>query len=183
MKRRKRKEPDYALIAIKVDDYSVRADAEINSSLLGSPRFFDNEEEPVHEFETKLEITGLCTDPEDRVGHRFEISMYGAADIDQRTPKIKDLRERNKEGDYRYRTYRGREYPVYAPPPPVAYIDKVRGENRWITWLWVPPRMVTDTLIILSGNKQTYISLHEIKEGRKRRAQNLTVQTTDPADE
>lgn len=183
MKRRNRKEPDYAFIAIKVDDYSVRADAGINSGLLGSPRLIDNEEEPVHDFATKLEISGICTDPADRAGHRFEISMYGTQDIDQRTPRIKDLQERDKEGDYRYRTYRGREYPVYTPPPPVAYIDKVRGENRWITWLWVPPRMVTDNLIILSGDKQAYISLHEIKEGRKRRIQNLAVQTTDPTEE
>lgn len=41
MKRRKRKEPDYAFIAIKVDDYSVRADAGVNTSLLGSPRYID----------------------------------------------------------------------------------------------------------------------------------------------
>lgn len=183
MKRRKKKEPDYAFIAIKVEDYSVRADAGINTSLLGSPRFIDDEEEPVHEFETKLEITGLCTDAEDRAGHRFDIHIYGAPDINQRTPRIKDLRERNKEGDYRYRTYRGRQYPVYAPPPPVAYIDKVRGEDRWITWLWVPPHMITDSLILLNGNKQVYVSFHEIKEGRKRRIQNLAVQTTDPAEE
>lgn len=182
MKRRKKKEPDCAFIAIKVDNYSVRIDAGINTSLLGTPRYID-ENEPVHEFVTKLEITGRCTDPGDRAGHRFEISMYGAHDIDQRTPLIKDLHERDKEGDYRYRTYRGREYPVYAHPPPVAYIDKVRGENRWVTWLWVTPRMVTDSLIILSGDKPGYISLHEIREGRKRRVQNLTVQTTDPAEE
>ncbi len=43
MKRRKRKEPDYAFIAIKVDDYSARADVGINTSLLGSPRFFESE--------------------------------------------------------------------------------------------------------------------------------------------
>ncbi|MEW8049683.1 MAG: hypothetical protein AB2801_09735 [Candidatus Thiodiazotropha endolucinida] len=43
--------------------------------------------------------------------------------------------------------------------------------------------MVTDSLIILSSNKPVYISLHEIKEGRKRRIQNLTIQTTDPAEE
>lgn len=183
MKRRKSKEPDYAFITIKVNDYSIRADAGINASLLGSPLFFENGEKPIHEFETKLEISGLCTDPVDRAGHRFEISMYGAASIDQRTPKIKDLRERNKDGDYRYRTYRGREYPVYAPPRPIAYINKDRGKNRWITWLWVPPRMVTDSLIILSGSKPVYISLHEIKEGRKRRIQNLAVQTTDPTEE
>lgn len=183
MKRRKKKEPDYAFIAIEVDDYSVRVDAGINSSLLGSPRYIDNEEEPVHEFQTNLEITGLCTAPEDRAGHRFDIHMHSAQDVDQRTLHIKDLHERDKEGDHRYRTYRGREYPVYAPPPPVAYIDKVRGENRWLTWLWVVPRMVTDSLILLNGNKQVYASLHEIKEGRKRRVQNLTVQTTDPAEE
>ncbi|MBT3045012.1 MAG: hypothetical protein KME67_19310, partial [Candidatus Thiodiazotropha sp. (ex Codakia orbicularis)] len=117
MKRRKKKEPGYAFIAIKVDDYSVRADAGINSSLLGSPCLIENEEEPVHEFETKLEISGLCTDPENRAGHRFEIRMYGAPEIDQWTPRVKDLHEHNKEGDYRYRTYRGREYPIYAPPP------------------------------------------------------------------
>ncbi|MEW8049682.1 MAG: hypothetical protein AB2801_09740 [Candidatus Thiodiazotropha endolucinida] len=78
MKRRKKKEPDYAFIAIKVDDYSVRADAGINSSLLGSPRYVDDEEEPVHEFQTHLEVTGHCIDPEDRAGHRFDIHMYGA---------------------------------------------------------------------------------------------------------
>lgn len=183
MKRRKKKEPDYTFIAIKVDDYSVRVDAGINSSLLGSSRLIDNEEESVHDFETKLEITGLCNDPVDRAGHRFEISMYGTAGIDQRTPKIKDLRERNKDGDYRYRTYRGREYPVYAPPPPVAYIDKIRDENRWVTWLWVAPRMVTDSLIVLSGDKQVYVSLHEIRENRQRRVQSFTIQTTDPAEE
>jgi hypothetical protein len=173
----------YAFIAIKVDDYSVRADAGINTSLLGTPRNIDDEEEPVHEFETKLEITGLCTDPADRAGHRFDIHIYGAPDIDQRTPRIKDLHERDKEGDHRYRTYRGRQYPVYASPPPVAYIDKVRNENRWLTWLWVTPRMVTDILLLLNGSKQAYVSIHEIKEGRKRRIQNLTVQTTDPAEE
>jgi hypothetical protein len=144
MKRRKKKEPDYAFIAIKVDDYSVRVDAGINTSLLGTPRYINDEEEPVHEFETKLEITGLCTAPEDRAGYRFDIHMYGAQNIDQRTPRIKDLHERDKESDHRYRTYRGREYPVYAPPTPVAYIDKIRGKNRWVTWLWVPPRMVVD---------------------------------------
>jgi hypothetical protein len=183
MKRRKKKEPDYAIIAIEVEDNSVGADAGINSSLLGSPRFIDDEEETVHEFQTNQEITGLCTDPEDRAGHRFDIHMYSAPDIKQRTPRIKDLRDRNKEGDYRYRAYRGRQYPVYAPPPPVVYIDNVRGENRWLTWAWVTLRMVTDSLILLNGNKQVYVSLHEVKESRKRLIQNLTVQTTDPAEE
>ncbi len=183
IKHRKRKEPDCAFIAVKVDDYTVKADAGINLNLLGTSRYIKDEDEPIHQFETRLEITGICTDPEDRAGHRFDISMYGAPDIDQRTPRIKDLHERDKEGDFLYRKHRGRNYPVYAPPPPVAYLDKVRGENRWLTWIWVDPRMVTDCLIILSGPRQAYISIHEIKENRKRRVNSLSLQTSNPEDD
>jgi hypothetical protein len=50
MKRRKRKEPDYAFIAIKVDDYSVWANASINTNLRGTPRYIEDEDESVHHF-------------------------------------------------------------------------------------------------------------------------------------
>jgi hypothetical protein len=66
---------------------------------------------------------------------------------------------------------------------PIAYIDKIRGEDRWTTSVFVAPQMVTDSLIILSGPKPAYISIHEIKENRKRRVNSLTVQCTNPEDE
>lgn len=181
-KRRKHTEPEYALIAITVDDYTVHADAGINLSLLGSPRAVD-EDEPVYRFETTLELSGLCTDPEDRAGHRYDITMRGAPTGYEHSLAIKHLREHDKNSLPRYRAYRGGQLPVYAPPPPLAFVNKVRGEDCWTVWLTVAPQIVTDSLILLSGSKTVYVSLHEVKEHRQRRVQSLSVQTTDPREE
>ena len=62
-------------------------------------------------------------------------------------------------------------------------IDKIKGEERWTTSIFASPSMVTDTLVILSGSKPVYISIHEIKENRQRRVQSLSVQTNNPEDE
>ncbi|MEW8560611.1 MAG: hypothetical protein AB2541_00860 [Candidatus Thiodiazotropha sp.] len=183
MKQRKKKQAEYAFIAIEVDDYSVRSEAGINYHLHGSLYPFDHEDEPIHSFETVLHISGVCTDPKDRAGHRYDITLYGMPDEQRNTPKIKDLHERDEHGSPKYRKRRGREEPVYAPAPPIAYIDKIRGEDRWTTSVFVAPQKVTDSLIILSGPKPAYISIHEIKEDRKRRVNSLTVQTTNPEDE
>jgi len=45
----------------------------------------------------------------------------------------------------------------------------------------VAPQMVTDSL--LTSKKQSYVSIHERKKNRKRHVQNLSVQSTNPADE
>ncbi|MET0000061.1 MAG: hypothetical protein ABW125_11740 [Candidatus Thiodiazotropha lotti] len=183
MKRSKTKKTEYAFISIKVTDYSVRSDAGINRQLIGSPRYVDDESEPVHQFDTKLEITGTCIDPDDRAGHRFEINMFGESDVIERMQRISDLHKMDDDGEHLYREYRGKTYPVYAQPPPVAYLEKIRGEDRWVASVWVTPHMVTDALIILSGHKQVYLSLHEIKVNRQRRILNLSVQTANPTDE
>lgn len=183
MKRRKKKQADYAFIAVEVDDYSVRCEAGINYHLHGSLYPFDHENEPIYSFETVLHISGVCTAPQDRTGHRYDVTLYGMPDEQRNNPRIRDLHERDEYGGHKYRKRRGREEPVYAPAPPLAHIDKIRGEDRWTTSIFVAPRMVTDSLIILSGPKQAYISIHEIKENRKRRVNSLSVQTTDPAEE
>ncbi|MCG7870498.1 MAG: hypothetical protein JAZ11_00160 [Candidatus Thiodiazotropha lotti] len=183
MKRRKKKQAEYAFISIKVDVYSVRSEAGINYHLHSSLYPFDHEDEPIYSFETVLHISGVCTDPKDRAGHRFDITLYGMPDVQRNNPRIKDLHERDEHGSHKYRKRRGREEPVYAPAPPIAYIDKIRGDDRWTTSVFVAPQMVTDSLIILSGPKPAYISIHEIKESRKRRVNSLSVQTTDPKEE
>ncbi|RLW53893.1 MAG: hypothetical protein B6D76_09375 [gamma proteobacterium symbiont of Stewartia floridana] len=177
----KKKQPAFAFISVKVSDYSVRSNAGINHQLIGSPRFVGDESEPVHQFETKLEITGICIEPVDRAGHRFQITIFGEPDVIDRMPRISDLHKKDDDGEHLYREYRGKGYPIYAQPPPVAYLEKIRGEDRWVASLWVTPQMVTDALIILSGQKQVYLSLHEIKSNRQRRIQNLSVQTVNPA--
>ena len=182
-KSRKRKQPDYSFITIVVDEYSARADAGIHLDLLGTTRYVRNDEEPAYRFETSLVLTGLCSYPEDRIGHRYDISLIGDSTGCDFPLRINDLHERDKNGLPRYRTFRGGQYPVYATPPPLAYTEKIRGENRWAIWLRVAPRMVSDALVMLSGNNQVYVSLHEVKENRQRRVHSLSIQTTDPEEE
>lgn len=183
MKMRKKKQQDYAFITIKVDDYSVSSVAGINFHLHGPLYPFGHEDEPIYSFETILHISGLCTDPQDRAGHRVDITLYGMPDAQRHTPKIKDLHERDEYGSLKYRKKRNGEEPIYAPAPPLTYLDKIRGEDRWTTYVFAAPQMVSDTLIILSSTKPAYISIHEIKEDRKRRVIRLSVQTNDPAEE
>ncbi|MCG7980280.1 MAG: hypothetical protein N0E58_19390 [Candidatus Thiodiazotropha endolucinida] len=183
MKKRKKKQSEHTFISIMVDEYSTNVYAGINPKLLGTPHYIQNEDDPAYKFETKLEIKGICTDPLDRSGHRFDITMYGTLDKQHLPPTIKELHERNKNGDYLYRKYRGRVYPVYETPPPIAFLEKIRGENHWVTWLWVSPQLVTDSLIVLSGNKQVFVSIHEIKEYRQRQIKSLSIQTVNPEEE
>ncbi|MCG8026417.1 MAG: hypothetical protein N0E59_08880 [Candidatus Thiodiazotropha taylori] len=183
MTSRKRKQRSHDFISIKVSDYAVRSDAGINTNLLSQPYDIDDESEHVHRFETKLEITGECIDPGDRSGHRFDINMFGDSSVNDRVPRIRDLQERDAEGEEIYKMYRGKRYPAYKQPPGVAYLEKTWGKDRWLTSIWVTPQMVTDALVILSGPKQVYVSIHAIKEKRYYRIMNLSVQTADPADE
>jgi hypothetical protein len=103
MKRRKQKQAEYAFIGVKVDEYSARAEAGVNFHLHGSFEPFSHEDEPVHSFETVLHISGICTDPEDRTGHRYDITLYGMADVRRHTPRIKDLQELDEHGSLKYR--------------------------------------------------------------------------------
>lgn len=181
---KKKPEAEYTNLAITIDSYDARAQAGINLNLLGSSRYVIDDEEPVYSFDTVLELSGTCTYPDDRAGDRYEITLVG----DTTPPrslriKIKDLRERDKDGLPRYRKYKDGHHPVYGEPPALAFLEKVRGENRWSVWVWVAHQMVTDSLLLLSSGKPVYVSLQEKKENRQRQIRNLGVQTTDPAEE
>lgn len=180
---KKRKESEYAFLAIAVDNYEARTEAGLNLSLLGSSRYFIDDE-PVYSFDTDLDISGVCTYPDERAGDRYEISLRASTTTPRSLRlKIKELQKRDKDGFHVFRKYKDGSYPVYDEPSPVAYLEKVRGEPRWTVWVQVAPQMVSDSLAMLSGSKSVYVSLHERKEDRKRKVQSLTVQTTDPAEE
>ncbi|RLW63948.1 MAG: hypothetical protein B6D73_14260 [gamma proteobacterium symbiont of Stewartia floridana] len=183
MKRGKLSRNQYVSFSIRVNDYSARSDAGINSSLLSHPCDVKDESELVHHFETKLEIIGECIDAGDSSGHRFDIYLFGDSKVNERIPRIRDLQERDSEGEDIYRTYRGKQYPVYKQPPAVAYLEKIWGKDRWLSSIWVTPQIVTDALLILSGLKQAYVSIHTIKEKRHYRILNLSVQTVNPTEE
>ncbi|MEW8348257.1 MAG: hypothetical protein AB2687_08090 [Candidatus Thiodiazotropha taylori] len=183
MKKSKVKKSKYVSFSIRVNDYSARSDAGINSSLLSHPCDVKDESELVHQFETKLEIIGECIDAGDRSGHHFDINLFGDSNVNNHTPRIRDLQERDSDGEDLYRIYRGKQYPVYKRPPAVAYLEKIWGQDRWLTSIWVTPQIVTDALVMFSGPKQTYVSIHTTKEKRHYRILNFAVQTADPTDE
>ena len=83
----------------------------------------------------------------------------------------------------KYRKYRGQEIPVYAPPKGIGRIDKMRGEARWTGALFVPPRYVTDLLILLGHTRKLFMGIDEKKIERVRWIQHFSVQTSDPADD
>jgi hypothetical protein len=115
-----------------------------------------------------LELKGLCTDPEDRAGERYEITLLGgSSDTGILGQKIKDLHRKSKDRFHEYRQYRGSNYPVYEDPPELGLVEKVRGESKWIAWASVHQQMITDALILLSGNRPVYASVNEKKFERK----------------
>jgi hypothetical protein len=184
MPRRKRKEPAYDFLSILVDDFDVRVDAGVNLDLLGTLTRYPDEDAPVYRFETHLELTGLCVDPESRAGDRYDITFIGDPRSRDVRMKIKDLRKLDKDGSPAYKKLKSGLVPLYDDPPPLGYLEKVRGEARYTAWFWVAPQFVTDCLTLVSSkSKPVFLSLHEVRENRQRRIRSLSVQTTDPVEE
>lgn len=120
-------------ICICVDNYDVSVSAGINRDLSAPEYAFNlDERDPVYEFETRLVISGTATDPKARVGHVFELTIYG----DEAPSKgldltLKDMRARGQYGAPEYRRYRKREIPVYWDVKGMALLNKVTGEEYW----------------------------------------------------
>lgn len=115
-----------------------------------------------------MEISGLCTYPEGRAGERYDVTLIAAApDASELTLKIKSLQECDKNGSPRYKKLKSGMYPVYKKPPPIGFMDKVRGKNHFTLWLWVSPLMVTDSLITLAHYQPAFMSIHEFRIDRK----------------
>jgi hypothetical protein len=184
-RRRKTKtQAEHTSLAITIDGYNARVQAGTNLHLYGSSRYVIDDEEPVFCFDTVLELSGICSYPDDRDGDRYEITLRSSMTVPPDLQfKIKDLQQRDKDGVPRYRKYRDGYYPVYGEPPALAFLEKVRGQHRWTVWVWVAKQTVTDSLLLISSGKPVYVSLQEIKQNRRRKIRSLSVQTTDPAEE
>lgn len=104
-----------------------------------------------------------------RVEHSYEVTIYGdnlgSGDI---RATLKDVQERDEYGSPKYRQYRGRQIPIYKPPPGMGRIDKIRGEQRWTAWLRVSPRFTSDALALLSNGRALFLAIHERKTNRTR---------------
>jgi len=183
---RERKPPvEQTRIAIRVEGFEASADASINYHLY-QPQFGAgwDERDPVYLFKSHLQITGEATWPVERAGDTYELAIIGDDSPSRDLAlTLDDVQAREKTGARKYRRYRGREIPVYVPPPGMGLINKMRGEPRWTAWAFVTRGFVQDALAILSLARPLYVSLHERKQNRSRWVQGLTVQTVDPETE
>ena len=184
-KRQKGHEDAYTHLAIRVEHCEASVEAAVNYNVyMPESAWNSDDDDPLYRFTTRLTVAGISTYPEERAGDTYEVTIYGdnlgSGDI---RATLKDVQERDEHGSPKYRQYRGRQIPIYKPPPGMGLIDKIRGEQRWTAWLRVSPRFMSDALALLSNGRALFLAIHERKTNRTRWVQSASLQTTDPADE
>ena len=69
--------------------------------------------------------------------------------MDRFSATLDDYHARNADRSPKYRKVRGVSRPVFEPPKGVGHLEKRRGENAWLGFLWVPPTTLNDMLALL----------------------------------
>jgi hypothetical protein len=183
-KRRSKTQPSYTFLAICVERYEVETEATVNH-YLEQPQYAFRElrdDDPVFEYTTRVKIRGTSTYPDERAGEAYEVILRGddAPSTDVHL-KLSDVHERDEYRSPRYRSYRGREIPVFKTVPGFGVLNK--NGREWNAWLTVAPRLVSDMLTLLGTGRKLYLSLDERKEQRLRWIRGLALRSTDPAEE
>jgi len=75
MARAKKPVEEYSLLSIKVRNHKTRVGASINHR--AKDKRCQHDGLRVYQFDSSLEIAGLCTYPEERAGEGFSITVYG----------------------------------------------------------------------------------------------------------
>jgi hypothetical protein len=184
-KRRRKLVEEHTHLALRIDKYEARVETSVNYHA-HEPQYAwrDTEDEPLYHFLGRLVILGTSTYPEKRAGETYELTIYGDDSPDSRINwKLTDVQLVDEHRVPKYREYRGKQLPVYAPPKGIATLDKVHGEPRRHAAIFVSQRFVTDLLILLGHNRQLFMAIHERKIEGQRWIQSVSLQTTDGAEE
>ncbi len=183
MPRKKKKTIEqYEILSITLTDFDTIIDGSINYEV----RDFRNQscDSKIYSSGTQLELAGICSFPDEREGELYKFTVYGSETREGMFDAIlSDYHVRDDNGQLKYRKVRGVERAVYEPPKGIGVIEHQRITKIWIGWCWLPPHIVSDMLTLLVHIKPVYISLHELKIGRKRWIVGLSLQTSDPAEE
>jgi hypothetical protein len=170
----------YTHLSIKVESYEASTSAGINHHAY-EPQYAwrSTDDEPVYELRNSVVVSGTALWPENRAGDRYAIALHGSSgrDFDNR---LKDLAELDQHGTPRYRSYRGREVPVYQPPRGLGVLNKVRGQPSWTTYLFMKPALVDRWLPLLTSTTGLFVELTECKVERDRWIRSLALSTADP---
>lgn len=182
---RKKPEEEHTYLTIRVEQYEACVQTSVNHNVYAPQHAWDSDENnPLYPFSTRLTITGISTHPETRAGEAYELTVYGDDARSRRhNTTLKDAQTRDEHESPQYREYRGRQIPVYNPPNGLGLLEKVRGEPRWIAWLFVAPRFVNDALVLLGQGRNLFLAIHEHREKRARWIQAVSLQTADPEEE
>ncbi len=172
-------------LSIRVERYKASVEAGINPDALAPEYSWDLDmDEPLYSFTTQIEVSGTVTYPEKRAGEAWEITIYDGRRLSHYLDAtLKSIQMTDDRGAHRYRTYRGKDVPVFQPPKGMGHVGKVRGERAMRAWFYVSPRFLSDALVLLGQGRTLYLAARESKEGRTRRLQGLSIQTSDPAEE
>lgn len=180
--RKKKSTPEYNLLTIMIDDFSAHVSASVNFEV-NDPRHCYKDTK-VYRFESYLDIKGACTYPEDRAGDTYDMTVYGAKPIHgEFSMTLADCHVRDEKGFMKYRTVRGEKIPIYDVPKGIGHLDRRRGTQTWVGWTWAPSEIISNMLALLPHVRPLFLAIHEIRIGRQRWINSLTLQTTDPEED
>jgi len=181
MATRKKAKPasEYTLITAALSDFQATVGASINYEINDSRLAI--EDSPIFQFQSDLELMGTIAYPEERQGAELQIGIYGRElHQGQFSAKLDDYHVRDDHGARKYRKRGDRQIPIYDPPDSIGHIERRRGTQIWAGWVWIAPTTISDMLALLSTGQQLYITIDEIKAGRRRYIRGVTLQSTDP---
>ena len=181
-KQAQRPKEEYTLIVVQVESHEASMEVCVNRDVYAPQYAFrPGDEEPLVEFKTRLTVIGTSIVPKRRAGETYELTVYGDdSPSHKHDATLASAQVRNEYGSPQYRSYRGRQIPIYRPPGGLGVLHKVTGEPRWSLWTFVPTRFATDTILLLGRRSPLYLNIHERKEGRTRWVRSISLETTPP---
>jgi len=111
MARTKKPIEEYSLLSIRIQNHKARVGASINHR--AKDKRCQHDELRVYQFDSYLEIAGICTYPEERLGDGYSITVYGnQPDEGDLNARLKEYHVKDKNGNPKYRKSRGYHQPV-----------------------------------------------------------------------
>ena len=111
MARAKKPVEEYSFTSIRIQNHKARVGASINHK--AKDKRYQHDELRVYQFDSYLEIAGICTYPEDREGEKYLFTVYGdQSDQGDLNARLREFHVKDKNGDPKYRKLRGYHQPV-----------------------------------------------------------------------
>ena len=113
---------EYSFISIKIQNHKARVGASINHS--AKDKRYRHDGLRVYQFDSYLEIAGICTYPEERSGERYVLTVHGnQPDRGDLNARLQEFHAKDKNGDPKYQKLRGCHQPV---------------DRLYSNWKWYP---------------------------------------------